>query len=88
MMQWKGVDALLKNRPKTIDLTDVTKAIAAKMGIKSDDISSSNSILDEIENFLIKGDFEEKSDQIVCVNPTLLSLDDMKWEVSGITPPT
>jgi len=38
MMQWKGVDALLKNRPKTIDLTDVTKAIAAKMGIKSDDL--------------------------------------------------
>ena len=36
----------------------------------------------EIERFLRTGDFAAKVDNIVCLNPTLLTLDDKYWRVS------
>ena len=39
-------------------------------------------VLREIIHYVTNGDFESKSDdQIVCVNPTLLTLDKKLWQV-------
>lgn len=84
-IQLKGLNVLFERSQRPINLDEVAIAIAAKMGIESNKKSSATSLLDEIGHFLATGDFEEKSDKIVCVNPTLLTLDDKKWEVSGMT---
>ena len=50
--------------------------ISFVMGIKIEDMPANYCIVDEMENFLRTGDIEAKVDKIVCVNPSLLTLDE------------
>ena len=51
------------------------------MGINLEETPSVHRLLDEMELFLTKGDLETKTFKIVCLNTTLLSLDDKLWQV-------
>ena len=60
---------------------DIAESITGHIRLNKNDFSSG--VVNEIEGFLKTGDFESKADRIVCINPTLLTLDDDKlWEVS------
>ena len=83
----EGFEAFLKNHwqkdcSDLVSLRDISKIIALHMGLDKSDFPSDDKLLDTIEYFLKTGDFEEKSVKPVCVNPTLLTLDDNLWEVS------
>ena len=52
------------------------------MGISNKDFHFGKSFLDNVEHFLQTDDFEPKTLKTVCLNPTLLTLDNKRWEVS------
>ena len=61
--------------------------IAVMMAICTGNDANSASLINivnasEIERFLRTGDFAAKIEKIVCLNPTLLTLDDKYWRVS------
>ena len=64
-------------------LIGLAQAIVSSMGIKAEEIiaTTRESLVEEVELFLRTGDFEAKTDVIVCVNPTLLTMDEKLWRV-------
>ena len=65
----------------SVNLSDIAILLSYKMGVTSEASPSRTSLSEEIEIFLRKGDFEPKSDPIVCFNPTLLSMDQKLLQV-------
>lgn len=66
--------------PALIRLSEIAQDILRNIGLRVQDTASSQVLADEIEYYLKMGDFESKSEKIVCVNPTLLTLDDKLWK--------
>ena len=82
-----GMDKFSESKEKNpsvnlVDYKEMAKAQAPLMGIDVDSSPLSINVMNEIEFFLETGDLEPKKDKIICVNPTLLTLDDTFWEVS------
>ena len=65
-----------------MSLTEILPVLMAHYGFH--DSASSKQIKGEMEKFLRTGDFEPKADGIVCVNPTLLTLDETTWQVIAL----
>ena len=85
----KYVKQLKQNPPlPLISLREIAEEITIQIGIRVEDIPTlGKGYVDEIEHYLRTGDFEQKTDKIVCVNPTLLTLDDKQWQVNITTTP-
>ena len=85
-IQLKTFDELLESKKRDlssslVSLRQIGKIVSiysVGIDIPTQGIEHAN----EIEFFLRTGDFELKANKIVCLNPTLLTLDDEQWEVS------
>ena len=66
-----------------ISLRDIACNITASMGYNVDNLSLSSSLVEEVLYFLRIGDFEVKAGKIICINPTLLTLEDNLWQVNA-----
>ena len=62
-------------------MREIAANLVVEMGVNLEDTPSVHRLLDEMELFLTKGDLETKTFKIVCLNTTLLSLDDKLWQV-------
>ena len=86
-MIFNGIEETIENhfRPNNpsfllASVKDIANIIADKMGIKRV-APSTDRTMDEIKYYLNTGDFEPKTENIVCFNPTLLTLGDKLWQV-------
>ena len=66
-----------------ISLRDIARNITASMGYNVDNLSLSSCLVEEVLYFLRIGDFELKAGKIICINPTLLTLEDNLWQVNA-----
>ena len=87
---YEGIDNVVESKRRGYasdlanNLTDIAVFFTHKIGIKYEDTPQVKSLVRELECFVRTGDFEpitKKSEKIVCFNPTLLTLDDQRWEV-------
>lgn len=64
-----------------VTFKDIAESITVRLGLNNNGFSSG--VVNEIVGFLKTGDFDIKTNKIVCINPTLLTIDDDKlWDVS------
>jgi hypothetical protein len=71
-----------KSSSASVSLSDIAILLSYKTGLISDANPSRSNLSDEIEIFLRNGDFEPKSDPVVCFNPTLLTTDQKTLQVT------
>lgn len=80
----EGFKMLVENPPPLVSVRDIAEGIMSNVGIRVEDIPLlGKSFVDEIEYFVQTGNVSNKTDKIVCVNPTLLTLEDKLWEVTS-----
>ena len=82
----KGVEATIKSkklnpRSALFSMAHFALLIIGHLGIHSKDSFAHQSLQSEIEFLLKTGDLIAKVGKVVCVNPTLLSLEDKIWQV-------
>ena len=64
-----------------LSLRKIATGLVLRMGVNLEETPSVQRLLDEVELFLTTGDFKPKTAQVVCLNPTLLTLNDKLWQV-------
>ena len=62
-------------------LREIAANLVLRMGVNLEETPSVQRLVGEMELFLSKGNLEPKHYKVVCLNPTLLTLDDKVWQV-------
>ena len=63
-----------------LSLRKIATGLVLRMGVNLEETPSVQRLVDEMECFLTTGDLQLKT-FVVCLNPTLLTLDDKLWQV-------
>ena len=64
-----------------VSLKDIAAGLVLRMGVNFEETPSVQRLVDEMECFLRTGDLQPKNYKVLCLNPTLLTLDDKLWQV-------
>ena len=64
-----------------VSLRNIAANLVVRMGVNLEETPSVQRLVGEMELFLSKGNLEPKHYKVVCLNPTLLTLDDKVWQV-------
>ena len=85
-VRWEGFAKFLGTKEQNplsslISLRKIAATLVVRMGVNLEETPSVQRLLEEMELFLTTGDFKPKTAQVVCLNPTLLTLDDKLWQV-------
>ena len=62
-------------------MREIAANLVVEMGVNLEDTPSVGRLVDEMELFFKTGDLQPKTSLVVCLNPTLLTLDDKLWQV-------
>ena len=62
-------------------MREIAADLVGRMGVNLEETPSVQRLVGEMELFLSKGNLEPKHYKVVCLNHTLLTLDDKVWQV-------